>query len=224
MDATTKNMYLRPEEASKLLKVTVQTLEVWERKGKLKCIRTKGGHRRFLRDDIISNLPKEQRPIIPKENICYCRVSTASQKEDLERQVEFFRLKFPDHKIIRDIGSGINFKRKGFNSILDSAIKGNVEEIVVTHKDRLCRFGFELIERIVSTCSNGKIVVLDQQETSPEKELVNDLISIITVFSSRLYGLRSHSLKKKIRTEASKVCEDAIIPESGGEGTTTNDV
>lgn len=217
--------YLRPEEASKLLKVTVRTLEMWESDGKLKCIRTKGGHRRFLLSDVIFKAGGDIKlQSTRKEKYCYCRVSTASQKEDLERQIEFFRLKFPDHKIIRDIGSGINFKRKGFNSLLDSAIKGNVEEIVVTHKDRLCRFGFEFVERIVSTCSNGKIVVLDQQETSPEKELVNDLISIVTVFSSRLYGLRSHSLKKKIRAEASKVFEDTIVPESGGEETTTNNV
>jgi predicted site-specific integrase-resolvase len=154
-----------------------------------------------------------------KRNICYCRVSTSSQKEDLERQVEYFRCKYPDYEIVKDIGSGINFKRKGFNSILDSAFKGDIGEIVVTHRDRLCRFGFELVLRIIES-TNGKILVLDKEETSPEKELVNDILSIITVFSSRLYGLRSNSIKNKIR-EATSSCsentENTTISESGGD-------
>jgi predicted site-specific integrase-resolvase len=120
----------------------------------------------------------------------------------MERQVQYFRGKYPDHEIIKDIGSGINFKRKGFISILESAIDGDIEEIVVTHKDRLCRFGYELIQGIVEGRSNGKIVVLDQKETSPEQELTDDLVSIITIFSSRLYGLRSHKVKNEIAKHA----------------------
>jgi predicted site-specific integrase-resolvase len=137
-------------------------------------------------------------------------VSSHGQKEDLERQIEYFSTKFPNHIIIKDIGSGLNFKRKGFNSILDFAIKGDIQEVVVTHKDRLCRFGFELIERIITEYSNGKIVVLNQKKTSPEKELVDDLISVVTVFSSRLYGLRSHSIKKQIK-EATKNVESKTV-------------
>lgn len=219
-----EDKYIRPEEASRLLKITVRTLLNWDYKGKVKCIRTKGGHRRFLLSDILEKLPEEKRPKSKKRRICYCRVSTRSQKEDLERQVEYFRGKFPDYEIVQDFGSGINFKRRGFNSLLDSAIRGNIEEIVVTHKDRLCRFGFELIERIVQEHSNGRIVVLNQEETSPEKELVTDLLSIITVFSSRLYGLRSHSLKRKIKAEALKNSETTSISESGRKTSITDDV
>lgn len=215
--------YLRPEEASKLLKVTVRTLEMWECKGQIKCIRTKGGHRRFLLSDVISRLPEESKPKQQREKICYCRVSTSSQKEDLERQVDFFRLKYPDYRIIKDIGSGINFKRKGFNSILSLALQGNLQTLVVTHKDRLCRFGFDLIETIIKH-TDGEIVVLDHQQTSPEKELVNDLLSIITVFSSRLYGLRSHSLRNKIKTEALKNTEISSLPDSSGTIETSTDV
>jgi putative resolvase len=199
--------YLRPEEVCKILKVTTRTLFNWDIAGKIKCIKTKGGHRRFLLSDVITKLPGQEQPIEPikprRKYICYCRVSSIGQKEDLNRQAEYFKLKFPNHKIIRDIGSGINFKRKGFNSLLDSALKNDIEEVVVTHKDRLCRFGFELVQKIIES-NHGKIVVLDQQETSPEKELVNDLISIITVFSSRLYGLRSNKVKRKIKEEATK--------------------
>jgi len=203
---------LKPDEAAKLLKVSKQTLINWDNSGLIKSYKTKGGHRRYKRSDLLSRLSNSttvdnQSNIKPKRNICYCRVSTPGQRQDLERQVEWFRSNYPNHEIIRDIGSGINFKRKGFNSILDSAIQGNLEEVVVTHKDRLCRFGFEFYERIIEQYSNGKIVVLDQEQTSPEKELVDDLISIITVFSSRLYGLRSHKLKNQIKEHAIKDCK-----------------
>jgi excisionase family DNA binding protein len=196
---------LRPEEASKILNVTVQTLINWTNEGKLQCTRTKGNHRRFQLSTILAQCkPEEARKITnkPKRKICYCRVSTHSQKDDLERQIKFFRNEYPEYEIIKDIGSGINFKRKGFNSILEYAIEGDIEEVVVTHKDRLCRFGFELVENIITKQSNGKIVVLNRKETSPQEELVNDLISIITVFSSRLYGLRSSKIKNKIREQA----------------------
>lgn len=215
--------FLRPEEVCKYLHITGPNLALWARKGKINSVRTSGGHRRYPIEEITRLTGTTPTNTKKRDKVCYCRVSTRSQKEDLERQVEFFRLKYPNHQIIRDIGSGINFKRKGFLSILDRAIRGDIEEVVVTHKDRLCRFGFELIERIISTVSNGKIVVLDKTETSPEKELVNDLLSIITVFSSRLYGLRSHSLKKKIRDTA-KNTENETFSDSGGEEDATNDV
>lgn len=189
--------YLNPKDASELFNVTVRTLFNWEKTGKIKCIRTNGNHRRYL----LSSFPKVKNFSSSRRKICYCRVSTRSQQFDLERQVWFFKNKYPDYEIVRDIGSGLNFKRKGLQSILDSAEKGNVEEIVVTHSDRLCRFGFELIERIVQKY-NGKIVVLDKEKTSPEQELVNDFISIVTVFSSRLHGLQSKSFKNKIKEQA----------------------
>jgi predicted site-specific integrase-resolvase len=217
--------YLRPEEVSKILQITTRSLENWNNQGILKCIRTKGNHRRYLMSDVIAMSSKETQQK-NKRNICYCRVSTSSQKEDLERQVEYFRCKYLDYEIVKDIGSGLNFKRKGFNSILDSAFKGDIGEIVVTHRDRLCRFGFELVLRIIES-TNGKILVLDKEETSPEKELVNDILSIITVFSSRLYGLRSHSIKNKIReatSDCSENTENKTISVSGGNKETSDDV
>jgi len=199
--------FLRPEQASKLLNVTVRTLEKWETSGKINCIRTKVGHRRFPFDEIIElkeSNKRESKPTIrfdekQQESIVYARVSSYSQKKDLERQIGLLQTQFPNYKVISDVGSGINWRRKGFNSIIDSAIKGNIKSLVVTHRDRLCRFGFELVERIIREYSNGEIVVLNSEKTSPEKELIDDLISIITIFSSRVYGLRSNSIKKKIK-------------------------
>jgi predicted site-specific integrase-resolvase len=218
-DKFKKEKLLRPEEASRLLNITQQSLINWSNQGKIECIRTKGKHRRFLMSSLVPfaseeiDRKNEQR----KRKICYCRVSTSSQKEDLERQIKFFRIKYPEYEIIKDIGSGINFKRKGFKTILDDAIKGNIKEVVVTHKDRLCRFGFELIEGIIQEYSQGQILVLNKKETSPHEELVNDLISIITVFSSRLYGLRSSKIKNQIRETATKKGKEKSGEKSGEE-------
>jgi len=210
VNATMQNYKLKeneklftPKEVYTKFNITPRTLLNWSYQNKIKSIRTDVGHRRYILSIT------DSKDNVTRRKICYCRVSTSSQKEDLDRQVEFFRLKYPDHEIIRDIGSGINFKRKGFNAILESAKNGYVEEVVVTHKDRLCRFGFELVNRIITEWSNGKIVVLDHKETSPEQELVSDLLSIVTVFSSRLYGLRSHDIKRKIKESTStKNCSE----------------
>ena len=202
-----KKSLITPREACEYLKVSKQTLVNWEKEGKIKAHRTKGGHRRYLFSSIIKENPSIKQQDT-RRKICYCRVSTPSQKEDLERQVIFFKNRFPDYEIIKDFGSGINFKRKGFKTILDQAIKGNIREVVVTHRDRFCRFSFEFFENIIKEYSNGKILVLNQEETSPNQELVNDLISIITVFSSRIYGLRSHSIKKKIKEASREILQN----------------
>lgn len=190
--------YLRPGEACRILKISHKTLYDWEKQGKITFLRTRGGQRRILKTDILPEYKPPQKEN-NKRKICYCRVSTPSQKEDLARQINFFQRKYPNHEIVRDIGSGLNSKRKGFNSILDDAIRGNVEEIVVTHKDRFCRFNFDIFEGIINRFSNGKILVLNKKNSSPEEELVEDLLSIVTVFSARLHGLRSHSLKRELQ-------------------------
>lgn len=216
--------YLTTKEAASLLGVSSTTLIQWENSNKINCFRTHGGHRRYSRKQIIERRGGYEVPAV-RIRYAYCRVSTRAQKEDLERQVQFFRDKYPDYTIVKDIGSGLNFKRKGLNSILEQIQRGNVEEIVVTHKDRLSRFGFELIEKILQMCSGGKIVVLDTESDSPQQELINDLVSIITVFSSRIYGLRSGSIKKAIKKACTQIkpnvenFEDTTIPDRRGEGT-----
>ncbi|MCP4115886.1 MAG: IS607 family transposase, partial [Desulfobacteraceae bacterium] len=147
--------------------------------GKIKTDRTPGGDRRYLI------------PIADEVHICYCRVSSYKQKDDLNRQVDLMREKYPDAKVIKDIGSGLNFKRKGLKAILEQAIKGDSVNLYIAHKDRLCRFGFDLIEWILKR-NNGKIVVLNEIDLSPEQELTQDLLSILHVFSCRMHGLRSY--------------------------------
>jgi excisionase family DNA binding protein len=198
--------YITPEQARKILNVSVQTLRHWDKQGKITACRTSGGHRRFKLSSILKHADREPTPA--RRRICYARVSSSTQKKDLETQIDFFRTTFPDYEIIRDMGSGLNFKRKGFLSILDSAMSGTIGEVVVTHRDRLCRFGFEVVEFVLNK-NGGRIVVLNDEKLSPEQELVQDLLTITTVFSARLYGLRSHTLKRKIRDSNKKTSQES---------------
>lgn len=192
--------FLAPREVIRILHIHKDTLFKWTHQGKLPSIKTASGQNRYPKSAVLTLASPQVKDTLPKLNFCYARVSSRGQQHDLQRQVELLSSQFPHHTLITDIGSGINFKRKGFQTLLDNTLKGNIGEIVITHKDRLCRFGFDLFESILSKCSHGKIVVLHRRDTSPTEELTNDLITIITVFTSRLYGFRSHQVKKKIKT------------------------
>lgn len=145
-----------------------------------------------------------------KEKICYCRVSSQKQKEDLERQINLMKELYPNHKIISDIGSGINFKRKGLEELINMAIKNQIDEVIIAYKDRLARFGFELIENIIKTHSNGKIIILNKsEEKTPTEELTEDIIAIMNVYVAKVNGLRKY--KKKITDLVEKECNNDKI-------------
>ena len=221
--------FLPPREVCRILHIHCDTLFKWTHQGKLPSIKMASGQNRYPKSAVLTLASPQVQDQVPKLNFCYARVSTRGQSQDLDRQIEFLSSRFPSHILIKDIGSGINFKRKGFQTLLDHALKGDVGEVVVTHKDRLCRFGFDLLESIISRCSHGKIVVLDRRDLSPTEELTSDLITIITVFTSRLYGLRSHQVKKKINTLIQKERETDKDPQGtdpshkGGERETPDD-
>jgi predicted site-specific integrase-resolvase len=142
----------------------------------------------------------DQKGNIPKRlKIAYCRVSFKEQLDDFEKQKDFYRRTYPDHQLVEDIGSGINFKREGLQTILELVMQGKVEEIVVSHRDRLCGFAFELIEWILAK-NNTKLVVLDKtKDKSNSQELADDILSIIHVFSCRQMGKRRYK-SSKIKT------------------------
>jgi predicted site-specific integrase-resolvase len=155
-----------------------------------------------------------------RQNFCYCRVSSAKQKDDLERQSSYLGSLYPQYCIIKDVGSGINFSRKGLLAILECAMQKQIGEVVVAYKDRLSRFAFELIETIVRK-GGGKITVLDnQQYKSKEDELSEDLLAIVHVFSCRKMGQRRYSSEKSQVEDSSEsgakecaqgvVCDDAV--------------
>lgn len=190
--------YTRKETLSKL-KIHYQTLRNWRISGK---IQYKQIGKRYLYN--VKGLMDEP-DIKVKHKICYCRVSTYSQKKELDNQITYMKSKYPDYEILTDIGSGINFKRKNFIKILEYGISNELEELVVAYKDRLCRISYELIEYLLVNHSNTKIIILDDEIKSPEKEVTDDLIQIITVFSSRLYGMRSYDKSgKKVKKSNKK--------------------
>ena len=195
-----KTRYVSPKKACSILGVHYKTLYNWVDNGKIQAIRTPGGKRLYNVDNYIKNNTNIEIKAPIKKNICYCRVSTYGQKEDLNRQIEYMKNQYPQYQIIKDIGSGLNFKRKGLTKIIDYAINGEINELVIAYKDRLCRYGFEMIEHIIETYSKGKIIILEQEDLSPSDEITRDLVTIINVFSARINGLRKYKSKiKKIK-------------------------
>jgi len=196
-------------EFAKLLGITPETLRVWERKGKIKPFRTKGRHRRYD-DEMLREILFKSKPQVQKKTVLYARVSSTGQSDDLKRQInqlETFALsRGYCYEIYQDIGSGLNFNRKEFNRLVMEILSGKVQRVVLNYKDRLMRFGFELFEKICQT-NNTEIVVINQTKvisTHPypsqegTEELTKDLIAIITSFSAKLYGARSHKNKRLI--------------------------
>jgi|ERR1700722_903508 len=159
------------------------TLRKYADNGTIPCIRMPNGARHF---DISSFLSGETITIL------YARVSSHRQKDDLARQVEYLKSKYHDAEIVSDIGSGLNFKRKGLLALLDRAARGAKLRVVVAHRDRLARFGFELIDHQIRR-AGGEIVVLGKRDhAGPYDELVGDLLAILTVFGARMHGLRKY--------------------------------
>ena len=196
--------YVSSKEASEKLGVHFQTLRNWDREGKIKTIRSPGGKRFYDIKSFLEETDKQDKDkdkIEEEKNqrkkICYCRVSSYSQTEELMHQVDYMKLKYPEHEILTDIGSGINFNRGNLKKIINFGIKNSLEELVIAYKDRLCRIGYDLIEYLLKEYSNTKIIIEKDEDKSPEKELTDDLLEIITVFSSRLYGMRSYKIPEK---------------------------
>jgi predicted site-specific integrase-resolvase len=204
--------YFPASAAAKILNVSGTTLQNWAENGTIHYYRNGERGKRwynvkeFLDRNCTDRSAEPTEPI--KRRIVYARVSTRGQKDDLERQCQYLQSRYPNHELITDIGSGLNYKRKGLKTILDYAIKGSVQELVVAHKDRLCRFGFELIEWIVSTFSKGTIVVLDNHKSSPQEEMCSDILSIITVFGARINGLKKYKPILQNELEKREVDED----------------
>jgi excisionase family DNA binding protein len=194
-------MLLSLEEAAKLLGVSKSTMRRWEEEGRIKPERTPGGHRRY-RSEELTHMATHPMPKTDRVTIAYARVSSHDQKADLERQAillsEFCTKNGWTHEVIRDLGSGLNYHKKGLRELLQRIMRNDVERLVITHKDRLLRFGAELVFAICEEFQTEVIIVNKSEDTSYEDELTQDVLEIITVFSARLYGSRSHKNKKLI--------------------------
>ena len=192
----------KPNEFGKMIGRTVNTLQRWDREGILKARRTPTNRRYYTEEDYYNIMGIQQENVENQVNdvIIYARVSNQNQKDDLKNQVEFLKT-YANAKgyivsnIITDIGSGLNYNRKGFNSILYSEKK---QKILISYKDRFVRFGYSWFDNFLKS-KGSEIIVVNNQTLSPQQELVEDLISIIQIFSCRIDGLKKY--KKKIKND-----------------------
>ena len=194
------------KEASKSLGVTVRTIQRWDKEGKIRCVRTVGGKRRVPESEIKRILRiHEERKVVG-----YARVSSHTQKDDLERQIELIRRYAKerewDVEILKDVGSGLKEDRRNFQKLLKMVMNKEVSKVVIAYPDRLTRFGFKTLEGFFKSYGT-EIVVINHKEKSPQEELVEDLITIISHFAGELYGMRSHKYKKVVEG-AKKLIQD----------------
>lgn len=183
---------------------STSTIRRWEREGRIVAKRSAGGQRYFDDSDVRLALRIDV-PGKKRLTVVYCRVSSASQKDDLESQraaMETFCLGagIAVDEWVAEIGGGMNFHRKKFTNIIDRISDGEIGHLVVAHKDRLTRFGFDMVDHIAER-SGCRITVANTESLSPQEELVNDLLSIVHTFSCRLYGLRRYEKQMKGDTE-----------------------
>ena len=195
--------YVSISIAAKTLGVSIQTLRRWDEEGTLVADRTPKNHRRYdlskITPEQIHKLDSQHQ----RKTIAYARVSSHDQKEDLIRQQQVLEMYCANQgwmfELISDLGSGMNYKKKGLNKLLEAIMNDEIGRLVLTHKDRLLRFGAELVFALCEA-KNVEIVILNKGENlSFEEELAQDVLEIITVFSARLYGSRSKKNQKLIQ-------------------------
>lgn len=187
--------YVTPKQAARALGVHVKTLARWETEGKIKAVKTPAGQRRYdLEAYLKANPSTTTNDTTRTTTVLYARVSTNNQRNDLTRQAAALTERYPGCEVVTEVGSGLNFRRRKLLAILERVIRGDIQMLVVAHRDRLARFGFELIEWLCAQfgCT---VVVLYQQKHSPQTELVQDMLSVVHCFSARLYGLRKYERK-----------------------------
>lgn len=191
---------LKISESANLLGVSSSTLRRWEREKKLLPERTAGGQRRYRLSKIAPCARRRRTETSDKISVAYARVSSNDQKKDLERQKQMLEMYCASqgwqYKVISDLGSGMNYHKKGLRTLLDLLLNEQIERLVLTHKDRLLRFGAELVFAICELKEVEVVLINQDVEISFEEELAKDVLEIITVFSTRLYGARSHKNKK----------------------------
>jgi predicted site-specific integrase-resolvase len=203
--------YYSSKTVTQMLGVSAQTLRNWDKEGKLKPSYVKNNGYRYYSEDTILSYTQERKTKKNLNVVGYARVSSKKQVDDLERQVEHIKRyvssKYESYDIITDIGSGINYNKKGLLSLIEKINKKEVDVIVVLYKDRLLRFGFELVEYFAKL-NNVKIEIIDNNlDKTQDQELVEDLVQIITVFSCKLQGKRKGKTKQLLSEFSQKIIE-----------------
>lgn len=208
----------KPKDFAELLGVSVKTLQRWDRDGILKANRTPTDRRYYTYDQYLQFKGIQTENDI-RDTVIYARVSTRNQKDDLQNQVEFLK-QFCNAKgiivnqCIEDFGSGLNYNRKKWNKLLDEVMENKIKTIVISNKDRFIRFGYDWFEKFCEKF-NTKIIIVNNETLSPNEELVQDIISILHVFSCRLYGLRKYKNQIKEDEEIAKELQNGNKPIAG---------
>lgn len=209
MDNDKKTQFINIREAVTISGIGIQTIRKLCDSNKIACYKTPSGQRKINRSSLEqmchTSHTDEKESITIKQNFIYSRVSSKKQMDDLSRQTKYIKnsdTKYASYISITDIASGINFKRKGLSTILDSALQGTIGEVVITHKDRLSRSAFDLIQCIINK-SGGTITILDDDENkTSSQELTEELLSIIHVYTCKEMG------KRRYRTKVNEVSEN----------------
>ena len=187
--------------AAKQLGVSQDTLRRWERAGKIAVERTARGHRRFDLSKLLGKTPPNINS--KKLTLAYARVSSHDQKNDLDRQAQvlesFCSANGWIYEVIQDLGSGLNFQKRGLKKLIQNICSGKIERLILTHKDRLLRFGSELVFSLCEQFGIEVVIMNRSEESTFEDDLVQDVLEIITVFSARLYGARSRKNQKLLQ-------------------------
>lgn len=202
--------YYSAKTVTQILGVTAQTLRNWDKDGKLKPSYTKSNGYRYYSEESVLAYTQERKRKKELNVVGYASVSSKKQEDDLNRQIEnlssYLKEKYETYQIISDIGSGINYNKPGLRKLIEKINRKEVDVIVVQYKDRLLRFGFELVEYFAQL-NNVKIEILDKKDKEENEELVEDLVQIITVFSCKIQGKRK-SKTRKILEEIRKKAEE----------------
>ena len=210
--------YISAKDVQKTYKVSVGALRKWADSGKLRFRQSPGGKRFYDKahlQELFGEPIEEAREDPDKHNYIYARVSSKKQEPDLVRQIEDLRESYPDYEVISDIGSGLNYKRKGLLSLLDKVDKGMVGEIVVTHKDRLARYGVEIIDWIFKVNNVSFVVLCTSEDAEDTNELSQDLLAVTTFFVARNNGRRSAKNRQRRRETLASKGESGVGKESG---------
>ena len=217
---TTNITNYKPKDFAELLGVSVKTLQRWDRDGVLKANRTPTDRRYYTYAQYLQFKGIQTENDI-RDIVIYARVSTRNQKDDLKNQVEFLR-QFCNAKgiivnqCIEDFGSGLNYNRKKWNKLLEEVMENKIKTIVISSKDRFIRFGYDWFEKFCEKF-NTQIIIVNNETLSPNEELVQDIISILHVFSCRLYGLRKYKNQIKEDEEIAKELQNRNNPNTGTE-------
>jgi len=198
-------------EARDFYGVSDSTIRRWAKTNKIIFKRTPSNqHTYFIPKETCQTYQKTIEQNTNIQNYVYCRVSSSKQKDDLNRQIEFLSSKYPDYKIIKDIGSGLNYKRPGLLKLLEESNKGRVGQVIVASKDRLCIFGFELIEWLFLQ-NDTKLMVLEHIDKTQQQEFTEDILAILQVFACRWNGKRKYINKEQKNKNSSNISSEKTI-------------